>query len=98
MSPASPASRSTGEAALLGAVGAGAADPEIRDTLDRDNAVLGRGDDGLADSLMLRREQGKPGAVIDAGREARRLRKGNGDGGNGNDGRGAAIERVSGGR
>ena len=97
-SPASPAPRSAGEAALLGAAGAGEADPEIRDALDRDNAVLGRGDDGLADSLMFRREEGKPGTAIDAEREARRLRKGNTDGGNGNDGRGAAIERVSGGR
>ena len=95
-SPAPPAPGSAGEAALLGA--AGAADPEIRDLLDRDNAVLGRGDDGLVDSLTLRREEGKPGAVIDAGEEARRLRKANSDGGNGNDGRGAAIDRVSGGR
>lgn len=95
-SPAPPAPGSAGEAALLGA--AGAADPEIRDLLDRDNAVLGRGDDDLVDSLTFWRGEGKPGTVIDAGQEARRLRKANRDGGNGNDGRGAAIERVSGGR
>lgn len=92
------ASGSAGEAALLGAAGTGAADPEIRNTLDRDNAVLGRDDDGLVDSLMFWREEEKPGTVIDAEQEARRLRKGDGDSGNGNDGRGAAIERVSGGR
>lgn len=66
------AADSAGESALLGAAGAGRADPAIRQQIDRESARLLREDETFADRLIFwqRRE---PGTVIDPSAEAERL-------------------------
>lgn len=74
--PAQPASgQSAGEAALLSRAGADRVDPGIRNTVDREAAALSDADRNFTDRLIFWRQPDPPGTVVDAEREARRLRE-----------------------
>jgi hypothetical protein len=66
---------SRGEVALLGKAGTKNADPLIRERVSRESSVLAEGDKGFLDRLMFWQEEEKPGTVLDAGRESRRLKE-----------------------
>ncbi|MEE8623128.1 MAG: DUF3035 domain-containing protein [Alphaproteobacteria bacterium] len=63
------------EVALLGKAGADEADPNIRQLVNRETAVLAEAEFDLVESLMFWREPEPGGKVIDAEKEARRLRE-----------------------
>lgn len=64
-----------GERALLTAAGALNPDPTIRQKVNRDSSILAGEDDGFIDSLIFWQDRPEPGTVIDADKEARRLRE-----------------------
>lgn len=67
---------SAGETALVKQVGGGRpADPAIRQQLNRDSAQLADADGYLLERLIFWRKPEAPGQVIDAPREAQRLRE-----------------------
>lgn len=65
---------SRGEAALLANAGATRADPGIRRKIDRESSILTE-EEGFVDRLLFWQEKPPPGSVVDAEREARRLRE-----------------------
>lgn len=69
------ASSTTGESALLARAGAANADPTIRQTVDRESAILGEDSKGLVSRLLFWQEKEQPGQVVDASRESRRLQE-----------------------
>ena len=66
--------RSPGEQALLGHAGAANADPNIRIMVDRDSQQIADADKGLVSDLLFWRKSTEPGVIIDAGKEAERLK------------------------
>ncbi len=72
--PAAP-DQSRGESVLLGRAGAVNVTPAIRDTVDRESAVLARADDSFLDRLLNFRDPQSRDPVVDAAAEDRRLRE-----------------------
>ena len=71
----SSAGRSTGEAALLDAAGAGEAEPNIREIVERETLQLNDESETFIDTLVFWRDPVPPGEVVDAAAEADRLRE-----------------------
>ncbi len=69
------AGRDPGEATFLRLAGATQADPNIRATVNRESAVLAEAETGFVDSLMFWNSPQQPGVIVDADKEARRLRE-----------------------
>lgn len=67
--------RSAGERALLAKAGADDADPEIRQKLSRETDRLEKSERNFVDSLIFWQEPEPKGKVVDAEKEARRLRE-----------------------
>ncbi|MFQ6018577.1 MAG: DUF3035 domain-containing protein [Kiloniellaceae bacterium] len=67
--------RSLGERALLKAAGADKAEPNIRVIVDRETTQLNLEDEDFIETLIFWRQPRKPGVVVDAEEEARRLRE-----------------------
>jgi hypothetical protein len=67
--------RDPGEAALLKRAGAEDAAPDIRATVNRESSKLAAGDDTFVDRLMFWRPKEQPGVIVDADKEAKRLRE-----------------------
>lgn len=65
---------SPGEVALLQRAGAGRADPGIRSKVDAESAALAESATGFVDRIVFWREPERPGEVVDATKEAQRLR------------------------
>lgn len=65
------------EAAFLTKVGASSADPNIRDVLVREQGAYTVSDENLADKIMFWRDQKDlpPASVVDAGKEAERIKE-----------------------
>jgi len=66
---------SPGEAALLSKAGATNVDPSIREVINRETTQLVQKDKSFADALMFWRKPDLPGTVVDAEKEAQRLRE-----------------------
>lgn len=66
---------SSGETAFLSHAGADRADPAIRNELERDNSSLASADVTFLDRVMFWRKPEDRSPVVDAGREAQRLRE-----------------------
>jgi hypothetical protein len=73
--PLAVSRQSPGESALLARAGAERADPSIRTTVDREAAALVDADRSFTDKLVFWRQPEPPGTVVDAEREAKRLRE-----------------------
>lgn len=84
---------SQGEAALLSRAGALNPDPVIRQTVNRESTALADVDRGMFDRLLFWQEPREPGVVIDADKEAQRLREASALGASPNDGQVPTIER-----
>ncbi len=67
--------REPGEAALLKRAGVAEADPNIRATVNRESSKLAEADNGFVDKLMFWRDKEKPGVIVDADKEAKRIRE-----------------------
>jgi Protein of unknown function (DUF3035) len=67
--------RSTGEVALLKQAGVGDADPNIRQIVNQENSKLLETDRGFVDRLVFWEKAQEPGVVVDATKEAQRLRE-----------------------
>lgn len=75
-SPAAAATTvSPGETALLARAGARQADPRIRETVDREALALADADKTFLDYITFWRKPEDPGTVVDAEKEAQRLRE-----------------------
>jgi hypothetical protein len=66
--------RSAGEQALLGKAGAAAADPNIRILVDRDSQQIADANKTVVDDLLFWRKPQEAGVIIDANKEADRLK------------------------
>ena len=66
---------SRGEVALLSKAGAQKADPSIREMVSRESSVLAARDGQFLATLMFWRNKERPGIILDAGNESRRLRE-----------------------
>ena len=67
---------SAGEQALIAKAGAGAADPSIRQQVDKETTQLNTDSSGgFVDSLLFWRDPPTPGEAVDAQRESQRLRE-----------------------
>jgi|JI10StandDraft_1071094.scaffolds.fasta_scaffold514933_2 hypothetical protein len=75
--PAIPgfARRSAGEQALLSRAGASSADPNIRILVDRDSQQIADANKSLVDDLLFWRKPQEAGVMIDADKEAERLKQ-----------------------
>jgi len=75
--PSTPgfARRSAGEQALLSRAGASSADPNIRILVDRDSQQIADANKTLVDDLLFWRKPPEPGVMIDADKEAERLKQ-----------------------
>jgi hypothetical protein len=67
------AAASPGLAALLDRSGGINADPNIRDIVNRETTILAEADQSLTDRLMFWKKPVEYGAVVDPGKEARRI-------------------------
>ena len=67
--------RNPAEAALLRRAGIAVADPNIRATIDRESSRLAAADNTFVNKLMFWRPKDVPGVLVDADKEARRLRE-----------------------
>lgn len=66
---------SPGENLLLAKAGAVDADPAIRQVIDRESSILAAEDDSFVDKLIFWREKEPPGTLVDADKEAQRIRE-----------------------
>ncbi len=66
---------SKGEAALLRRAGAVKVDPSIRGQVNVESAALADPDESFIDKIIFWQKPPPPGVVVDAGKEARRLRE-----------------------
>jgi hypothetical protein len=66
---------SAGEAALLSRAGALNADPGIRQIVNRESTAIAEANSGFLDKVIFWQEPEKPGKVVDADQESRRLRE-----------------------
>lgn len=73
--PDLPASRTAGEVALLRQANADAADGGIRSVVDRETSALADKDRSFTDRLIFWQETPPAGTLIDAQKEAQRLRE-----------------------
>ncbi len=64
-----------GEIALLTKAGVDQADPKIRQLVNSESAVLAEAESGLVEKLIFWRDPAPSGKVVDAAKEARRLRE-----------------------
>ncbi len=87
------ASRTPGESRLLLRAGTDRADPAIRDLVNRETAVLAENDSSIADRLLFWREPNSSAQVVDAPKEARRLREAQATGENIDGSRTIVIQR-----
>jgi hypothetical protein len=87
------ANRSTGELALLKQAGAGTAEPNIRQLVNQENTKLLAADRSFVDKLIFWQKPAEPGVVVDAEKEAHRLRENAALGKPANEGETAIIER-----
>ncbi|MFD2261656.1 DUF3035 domain-containing protein [Lacibacterium aquatile] len=69
------AGRTAGEAALLQKAGAPNADPNIRETVNRESTQLAREETDFVDSLVFWRAADPAGVAVDPTAEAKRLRE-----------------------
>ena len=67
--------QSVGEQALLSHFGAKQADPNIRETVNRETSALVAENNGFMDHLMFWRSPEDPSSVVDAQKETQRLRE-----------------------
>lgn len=67
--------RDAGEAALLKRAGVGDAEPGIRATINSESSKLAQADTGFVDKLMFWKSKEEPGVVVDADKEAKRIRE-----------------------
>lgn len=67
--------RDPGEAAILRRAGVAEADPNIRQVVNRESAKMAEADSTFVNGLMFWRPKEEPGVVVDADKEARRLRE-----------------------
>jgi hypothetical protein len=67
--------RDPGEAAILRRAGVAETDPNIRATINRETSKLAEADNTFVNSLMFWRDKQEPGVLVDADKEARRLRE-----------------------
>ena len=67
--------RAPAEAALLRRAGIAEADPNIRATINRESSRLAQADNSFVNKLMFWRPKEEPGVIVDADKEARRLRE-----------------------
>ena len=65
----------TGESALLARAGASNPDPTIRQTVDRESAVLGDNENGLVSRILFWQKKEPVGDIVDASKESRRLQE-----------------------
>ncbi|MBL28345.1 MAG: hypothetical protein CMM50_12445 [Rhodospirillaceae bacterium] len=74
---AEPSALSQGEQAFLTGAGADRADPDIRTKLAQESPYYGAGDKSIVDRLMFWRDEtgGDEAQVVDASREAERLKR-----------------------
>jgi len=95
--PATPGfeRRSAGEQALLSRAGASNADPNIRILVDRDSQQLADANKTLVDDLLFWRKPKEPGVIIDADKEAERLKQNAAAGKAATDGDTPTIKRKS---
>jgi hypothetical protein len=66
---------SPGEAALLSHAGALNPDPAIRLTVNRESTAIAEASTGFMDKVIFWQEAQKPGEIVDADKESRRLRE-----------------------
>lgn len=66
---------SAGVESLLAKAGTAQADPDIRLKVDRETSALAKEDVSFTDRIIFWREPEKPGTVVDAQKEAKRLRE-----------------------
>lgn len=95
--PAVPgfARRSAGEQALLTRAGASSADPNIRILVDRDSQQIADANKTLVDDLLFWRKPPEPGVMVDADKEAERLKQNQAAGKPPTDGDTPTIKRRS---
>ncbi|MBI3710862.1 MAG: DUF3035 domain-containing protein [Proteobacteria bacterium] len=84
---------SPGEGALLARVGVNQAEPDIRQTVDREATALAQADETFLDRLIFWRKPEEPGTVVDAGKETQRLRENAALGKSASDGDTPSIKR-----
>ena len=65
----------TGENALLARAGASNPDPAIRQTVDRESALLVESDDSLVSRLLFWQKKAEPGQIVDASKESKRIQE-----------------------
>lgn len=66
--------RSKGQVALLSASGAQYADPDIRNTVDRETSIFISENEGVVDDLLFWQEKPEFGTIVDPAAEAKRIR------------------------
>ena len=71
----STAGQSPGEAAFLKRADTGSADPNIRKIIESETTALVEKDKNFTDRLIFWQEKRKPGEIIDAAKEARRIQE-----------------------
>ncbi len=84
---------SGGEQALLGRANALNADPLIRQTVNLESRSIASADDNFLNKIIFWQDPEKPGTVVDAGKESRRLREAAALGDNPNKGNVPIIKR-----
>jgi len=84
---------SKGEAAILSHAGALNPDPTIRQTVNRETTSLVDADKSMFDTLLFWQKPQPPGTVVDASKEAQRLREASALGKSPADGKVPQIER-----
>jgi hypothetical protein len=67
--------QSEGERALLARAGGRQVDPRIRETVDRESVLVAEAERRFVDRLIFWRSPEEPGVVVDATREAQRIRE-----------------------
>lgn len=67
--------RPPAEAALLKRAGVAEADPNIRATVNRESSKLAEADNTFVNKLMFWRGKEEPGVIVDADKEAKRIRE-----------------------
>lgn len=85
--------RSRGERALLARAGAGEANPQIRQIVNRETRQIGEESRNFFDRLIFWQQQPGPESVVDAEAEARRLRENAALGKDATEGETPTIER-----
>ena len=66
---------SQGEAAILSRAGALDVDASIRRKIDEESSAIVESNTGFMDKVLFWQDPEKPGTVVDAGKEKRRLRE-----------------------